>query len=288
MIRKVLRVPKAIYNNAVSIVTFPRKYRHQNHRIFLLEESLDASNNQLQALTAHMPTILNHLTSCAHTSRELTINYQTLNDSMAKLQEQLEFIRSEILFESVCKEPGKAAKRSKTEHKIINKEKLSSMGDDIRINMGCGHTTLEDYLNLDPRELPGVDVVSDVTDMPFAENSVAELFSSHLIEHFPQEELQSRLLPYWFSLLKPGGVFRALLPDWESMIVKYTEGSLPFDNLREATFGAQDNHSHFHFNMFSQDSLRSALEDAGFGDVSFPVSGRSGVQGEEIEVRALK
>ena len=48
--------------------------------------------------------------------------------------------------------------------------------------------------------------------------TLRELRSSHLLEHFPQEELRRRLLPYWFSLLAPGGRFTAIVPDGEAMV----------------------------------------------------------------------
>ena len=33
---------------------------------------------------------------------------------------------------------------------------------------------------------------------------MSEIYSAHLLEHFPEEELSRELLPYWYSLLRPG------------------------------------------------------------------------------------
>ena len=63
-----------------------------------------------------------------------------------------------------------------------------------------------DYVNIDMRELPGVDVVAPIDQLPFDDGTVAEIHSAHVLEHFPQEDLQRRLLPYWRDKLRPGGV----------------------------------------------------------------------------------
>jgi SAM-dependent methyltransferase len=60
-----------------------------------------------------------------------------------------------------------------------------------KLHLGCGRTILEGWINVDSRQLPGVDVVADFDDcrntpLPFADNSVDEFLASHLIEHLAQ------------------------------------------------------------------------------------------------------
>ena len=295
------------------LLSFPSKYRHQNHRIWVLEEENRNNRQQLQALSVHLPAVLNYISSFSHASRELTrankaleksiedvsanleksledvsAQIQTLSDSIPRLWERIEFVRQEVLFEIKYGSPRTDSKKPLPRKKVTNQEKLRAMGENIRINMGCGHLPLAEYLNVDMRELPGVDVVADVTDMPFDIESIIELFSAHLLEHFPLEELKSRVLPYWFQLLREGGNFRAVVPDWKAMIESFSHGSFPFDDLREVTFGAQDYNGDFHFNMFSQDSLREILAAVGFHEISFPMSGRPNGKCLEMEVRAVK
>ena len=82
------------------------------------------------------------------------------------------------------------------------------------------------YINIDKRELPNVDIVSDVGDLGFEPGSILEICSSHVLEHFPQEELRRRLLPYWLTLLAQGGTFRAVVPDGEAMLAAVGRGHL--------------------------------------------------------------
>lgn len=298
--RFLLRAPRTGYRYTRAAATFPRRYRAQNDRIGRLEESQSA--NQINALTAHIPVMLGYITSFSHTSRQLVRNYNELQKSadeanetigsvakeVQNLWERVEFVRRETLFELLYTDGKTGVPQPKPESRILNEEKLAAMGNDVRVNVGCGHIPVEGYLNVDKRELPGIDVVADATDMPFSQNSLSELFSSHVIEHFPQEEFARVVLPYWVGLLRPDGVLRAILPDWEAMITTYAQGSYAFEDLREVTFGAQDYDGDFHFNMFSQASLRQVLEAAGLKDVTYPVTGRKNGKCLEMEVRAVK
>ena len=88
--------------------------------------------------------------------------------------------------------------------------------------------------------------------------------------------------------MRKGGSFRAVMPDWETMIKKYAAGEYAFDKIRRVTFGGQDYDGDFHFNMFSKESMTRLLEEAGFSRVSFPVEGRINGDCYEIEVHAVK
>jgi len=317
----------------VDLVTLPLKFRAQEKRFGEVQESMDTLRtatsgfvtpsgypNQPEASAAgglgvHLPAILNHLTSFAHTSRELTRKQGELQQSLAELkalqatggdaalrarlnglEQRLDaFARDQARLYVEAARPAESGVAGATRHlravdepRVLNFAKLAAMGNDVRINLGNGPRLEAEYLNVDLRELPGVDVIADATRLPFAEQSLSELLCSHLLEHFPQEELRKVVLPYWHQLLKPGGMLRAVIPDWDSMIREYARGTFPFENLREVTFGSQDYALTFHFNMFSQASLRALLEEAGFRDATFPVVARPNGKCLEMEVRATR
>ena len=157
-----------------------------------------------------------------------------------------------------------------------------------RINLGCGHIPLNDYLNVDRRDLPRVDIVAEAGALPFEPGSVAEIFSSHMIEHFPQEDMRRRLLPYWLGLLRPGGVFHVITPDAEDMLARAAAGQYEFAQFRESLFGAQDYEGDYHYNLFSPDSLMAMLGEAGFHDPKIVARGRKNGSCYEFEVTAIK
>lgn len=207
-----------------------------------------------------------------------------ISNFMEYVNKRLEFVRREMLFE--MKFPaGKAGEPASDEPRILNPGKLEEAGDKgLKLNLGCGHIALEEYVNIDRRELPGVDILAEAYKLPFAPREVAEIFSSHFLEHFPQEQLRRQLLPYWKALLVPGGVFRAVVPDAETMISEYSSSEYPYEFLREVTFGAQDYEGDFHYNMFTPDSLAALLEEAGFVDVRIVERGRRNGACYEFEI----
>jgi hypothetical protein len=204
------------------------------------------------------------------------------------LGNRLEFIRKELLFElRYGRRPGEGGAEV-VEPRVLNPAKLTSMGGAVRINLGAGHVAKPEYLNVDARELEGIDVVADVRNLPFEKGSLAEIYSAHLLEHFPLEELRSVLLPYWVSLLAEGGQFVAVVPDMETMIAEYAAGRLTFEELREVTYGTQEYEGDFHFNGFSKASLCELLEAAGLSDTRVQASARRNGLCYEMEVVGVR
>ena len=211
--------------------------------------------------------------------------------SISSIWERIEFVRREILFEMAHGSgQASAAAVPRTAARIVSSEKVASAKAQgtLRLNLGCGHIALPDHVNVDMRDLPGVDVIAEVDDLPFEPNSVDEIFSAHLLEHFPQEAMRQRLLPYWFGLLRPGGLFRAVTPDAAAMLAGAGGGTYGFEDFREVVFGAQDYVGDYHFNLFTPDSLGRLLEGAGFRDIQIPVAGRRNGKCFEFEVTATR
>ena len=79
----------------------------------------------------------------------------------------------------------------------------------MRLNLGSGNEPLPGWTNVDARDVPGVDVVADVTDLPFEDASADEVLASSLLEHFkdPYEVLDE----IW-RVLAPGGRFTMRVP----------------------------------------------------------------------------
>lgn len=203
--------------------------------------------------------------------------------SIGDLRNRIESVRNEILHEAGYGEgAGTRSVRIVDENKVEAARKVG----DVRLNLRSGDTPLADYLNVDVRDLPGVDVVADAGDLPFEPGTVSEIASRHALEHFDQEELR-RLLPYWRGLLKPEGVFRAVVPDGEAMLARQAAGDDGLEESPTGLFGAEASEGDSHFSMFTPDSLGQQLTDAGFRDVSVPVRGRKNDTSFEFEITAI-
>lgn len=226
---------------------------------------------------------------------EIKVLHESLNSKIEKtddivraVQGRIEFVREELLFEMRAKDNSfKDRAERKIESKVLSDKKFSE--DGIRkINIGCGHIQPVGYINVDARELPGIDVICDASELPFEDGCLDEIFSSHLIEHFTEFELMRKILPHWKSKLKVGGNLRIVMPDAVSMINDYVHGNMPFDDLKKVTFGAQDYEGDFHYNMFSMESLTELLMKSGFHDVEIVESNRKNGLCREMEALARK
>lgn len=202
---------------------------------------------------------------------------------------RLEFVRREILFEMLHGQGSTARNEPvKIKPRFTDPEKLKASHNDLRINLGCGHIAEDGYINVDQRDLPHVDLQAEVGDLPFEPGSVSEIRSAHLLEHFPQEELRRKLLPYWRDLLCTGGTFRAIVPDGEAMLAGMKSDTYSFEDFREVLFGAQDYAGDFHFNFFTPDSLAALLLEADFREIEIPSRGRRNGKCFEFEIVAKR
>lgn len=207
-----------------------------------------------------------------------------LYETVAWLTRRVETVRAEMLHE-LHYGSRKTDAQPDVEPRVVNPAAIPDDGSLPRLNLGCGHIPLEGFVNVDMRELPGVDVVAPADNLPFEPGGVGEIFSAHMLEHFPQAALERQLLPYWHSLLAPGGTFRAVVPDIEAMIDQYRDGAITFENLRTVAYGGQEYAGDFHHTAFTPDSLAALLEKAGFVDVAVVERGR--VNGDCLEFEVV-
>jgi predicted SAM-dependent methyltransferase len=208
---------------------------------------------------------------------------EQLKETVAWLVQRVETVRAEMLHELRY---GRARESDEMTVEIVNPD--ATANGLVRLNLGCGHIPLEGYVNVDMRKLPGVDVVAPLDRLPFEPGTVSEIFSAHVLEHFPQEALDRQLLPYWSSLLAPGGVFRSVVPDVDAMIDQYRDGTISFEDLRQVVYGGQEYEGDFHHTAFTPDSLSELLLEAGFVDVELVERARVNGACLEFELSARR
>jgi len=282
----------AFLNSVASVAAIAREQAHVKRSI----EAMQTGVEQLAQSAPSRAAEVDRLDRVAQTHQTEINNLweaeTRTNKEHADIWKRLEFIRSELLYEmryGAGSSTKVAQKAPPVASRILNTEKYEQAKEaGFRLNLGCGHVPLNGYLNVDMRDVAGVDIVADVDTLPFQSKQISEIFSAHVLEHFPQEQFRRVLLPYWFDLLKPGGIFRAIVPDAKAMIQAYANEGYPFDDFREVFFGGQDYDGDFHYNMFTADSLKQALERAGFEHVDVVAEGRKNDIAFELEVTARR
>lgn len=101
------------------------------------------------------------------------------------------------------------------------------------INLGCGSTFNESWVNIDFTST-GKDVIAHnlTQGIPFNDNSFKAVYHSHVLEHFTKSDAE-KFISECHRILNLGGVLRVAIPDLEVIArnyIKYLEASLNNDS----------------------------------------------------------
>jgi len=145
----------------------------------------------------------------------------------------------------------------------------------LTLNVGCGKRTYKEYpkgyecINMDNRpDLPVIDLVGDVRDISFPDNTFDYLLASDIIEHFTIKETKNLLLE-WKRVLKPDGVLEIRTPNLEFLAKYYVQGigdiahPHPADFFSYHIFGGQNYPGNFHYVLFDRSWLSRICEECG-------------------------
>lgn len=126
----------------------------------------------------------------------------------------------------------------------------------IKLNIGAGGTKIDGYTPIDIKD--GVDAIK----LPYPNESVDEVYASHVLEHFPYEKT-ALVLNEWARVLKPGGIMRIGVPDMAKIVGSWGEASKK--NLSRYLLGGHIDRDDVHGAVFDEDLLRVAMQQAGIG-----------------------
>lgn len=136
-----------------------------------------------------------------------------------------------------------------------------------RLHLGCGDRIIPGFLHLDIRPLPHVDIVTPLEELGMFANDSAELiYASHVLEHFPRHRTAT-VLAEWHRVLRPGGVLRLAVPDFEKLIEVYLNTGRDLDAVLGPLVGRQNHPHNFHYMLFDRKKLTALLAAAGFVEV---------------------
>jgi len=143
----------------------------------------------------------------------------------------------------------------------------------MRLHLGCGAIDHPGFINIDGIDRPHVHFVQSLTSLSrFQNNSIAFIYTSHTLEHFPRMQTVS-ILKEWFRVLAPGGKLCVAVPDFDSILELYHHSGADVDFILPPLFGGQDYPFNFHHTAFNKASLTRAFMDAGFSRVENWVHG---------------
>ncbi len=136
----------------------------------------------------------------------------------------------------------------------------------MKLHLGCGPKIIAGYMNIDARELPGVDRVSDARTLDgIACGSADLIYACHILEHVGRREYAG-VLRRWFDVLKDPGALRLSVPDIGAVFAHYREfGDL--EVLRGFLWGGQTYAQNYHVCGWDFRTLERDLLATGFSSV---------------------
>jgi len=137
----------------------------------------------------------------------------------------------------------------------------------VFIHLGCGDIASPEFINVDARAGPHVHYICDVTDLSIFADGYADLvYACHVLEHVRHNGLKKTLWE-WRRILKPGGILRLSVPDFDKILHIYQSSARRIDSILGPLMGGQDHKYDLHYSVFNQQYLTDRLREAGFREI---------------------
>ncbi len=165
----------------------------------------------------------------------------------------------------------------------------------LRLHLGCGESYLEGYINIDfPSEQHTVqtrqtaDVFADITTLCLPAQTVDEIRSHHVFEHF-NRQIALALLCSWQHGLKNGGILVIETPDFEASIRVFLNPSYTYKQKQVSIrhiFGSHEASWAMHYDGWYKEKFIHILQTLGFKILATQPGGSTLIP--NITIRAQK
>jgi len=106
----------------------------------------------------------------------------------------------------------------------------------MKIDIGCGSSKRPGFVGIDIQNIPGVDCVLDLSreKLPFDDNSVSEVYSSHFFEHLDIDAVQ-RILEEVHRVCLDGSIVEIRVPHFSGSgcFYEYHKTSFRYSSFSE-------------------------------------------------------
>lgn len=137
-----------------------------------------------------------------------------------------------------------------------------------QLNLGCGgigEPVSQGWINYDIRgrdQGTVADVIGDIRQLPFKDNSLDHIFAFNCLDHLRRCEVLPALKE-WCRTLKSIGSVRIIVPDFNFVARTYLSGEQTIEEI-QGIYGSQDYEYNFHYIAFDEKYLTDFLRKAGF------------------------
>ena len=137
-----------------------------------------------------------------------------------------------------------------------------------KLHIGCGKRDFgNEWIHIDGGKYPHV-THNNVTKLPFKDQTISVIYSSHLIAYFDRFQILD-VLQEWHRVLEPGGILRVATPDFFRMIRMYNDSKIKLDDIHGPLYGRMEMNGKciYHKTTYDYPSLTKFLMLAGFKNV---------------------
>jgi len=137
----------------------------------------------------------------------------------------------------------------------------------VLLHLGCGKVNDPHFINIDSHPLPHAHYVRDMcSPKMWKQNDADMIYVSHALEHVPRKEVIG-VLKNWHSFLKPDGVLRISVPDYDGIHRIYELQDRNILCVDYVLMGGQHHEFDFHYSVFNKKYLTDLLLEAGFSTI---------------------
>jgi len=148
----------------------------------------------------------------------------------------------------------------------------------VRLHLGYGGKHLDDYINIDfaPnmhtfQAKIGADVFADITTLNIPDNSVDEIRSCHVFEHFDRPTAIA-LLCKWHKSLKIGGFVHIETPDFRKSVEVFLDRKSSYNVKQQVLrhiYGSHETSWAIHCDGWYKEKFEYILKQLGFENIRF-------------------
>lgn len=110
---------------------------------------------------------------------------------------------------------------------------------------------------------PEAELQVSMGSLPYEDNEISEIHSSHSLEHVAKKEVLPTLVE-WKRVLKPGGALTLIIPDLEWCVQHWLKNRSSLGWELDIIFGNQNHEGEFHKTGFTRHTIQMLVEAAGF------------------------
>ena len=146
---------------------------------------------------------------------------------------------------------------------------------EIKLHLGCGKIFIPEFtFHIDIDDYPHINFKHEISNLPmFKDNTVDLIYCCHAFEYFDGEE-GKEVLREWCRILKPGGILRLAVPDFEAIVKVYLKyKDLDHRGILGPLCGRMEIKAPrgkkliYHKTVYDFKSLKRMLKSAGFKNI---------------------